>query len=214
MYTHANAPVYKNHEGVIRSNDRIPPLRDAQDLSQENLASSTIEFFPPNPTSDPVGRNYDDNPLPGDRSHRIIGLGFAFSYSIVSPATGIDPQLIANALSHASIVLSRGDRSKQVLRDHLRQYVEWGLGRYPNASYDDGTNSDSLEIVELPCKEFYARIDDAKTPDLQLAPDERFTLEVEFHDTTNIPTEAEWGNGTSGILQVLSFLQVVHPHNE
>jgi len=212
MNTHQNAPVVKNHAGVIQPNSRIPTLHDTQDLSSDNITNDILELFPPNPTADPVARNYDDNPLPGNYAKRIVSLGFGFTYPILSPATGITPITVMNTLKHAAVVLSRGDRQKQIIRGHLSDYVEFDKFEIETASYDDGTNADDTYVVVMKSTPL-ARLADSKNPNFVLDPDERFTLQIEFDDVTGIPSDTDWGNATNGVLGVIAFMQVVHRHN-
>ena len=206
------APVVKNYSGVIKPNSRIPTLRDKQALSSDNVTNGVIEFFPPNPTADAVARNYDDNPLPGPYSKRIIGLGFSFSYPLLSWATGVDPVIVMNALKHSAVVLSRGDRRTQVIRAHMSQFIDFNKVETLIANYDDGTNNGST-IVSLMRSVPIKRLAESKDADFVLGPDERFVLEVEPNDASLLPSDSDWGNASSGALSLYSFIQVVHRHN-
>jgi len=206
------APVVKNYSGVIKPNSRIPTLRDKQALSSDNVTNGVIEFFPPNPTADAVARNYDDNPLPGPYSKRIIGLGFSFSYPVLQYATNVDPVIVVNALKHSAVVLSRGDRRTQVIRAHMTQFIDFNKVEAKIANYNDGTNDGSLLATlmrTVPLK----RLAESKDADFVLAPDERFVLEVEPDNASLLPSDSDWGNAGSGALSLYSFIQVVHRHN-
>lgn len=212
MYPHKQAPVVKNYAGVIQPNSRIPVFHDTQALSSDNVTNGAIEFFPPNPVSDPVARNYDDNPLPGNYAKRIIGLGFTFSYPVLSPATNVDPTAIINGLKHSAVVLTRGDRRTQILRAHLTDLIDFTTVERKTAAYDDGTNNGSTSVDVIKTVPV-ARLAESKDESYVLDPDERFTLEVEPADASVLPSDSDWGNATSGILSLISFLQVVHRHN-
>ena len=215
-YTHAG-PLRKNPE--YEGDEIFEVIRDARPLTSEELDGDTLSFFPSNPDTNEVLRNYVQNPLPGQKENRILSMGFAPLAWIIQTGSGVDPLAIRNALSNAGVVFKKENGRKTVMRAHARQFMPQIGWETEYAAVDDGT--DSGETTELFCPtDPLTQLTDPGEPtptdrngepieeerhDMTLGGDEQFELDIVFDDASAIPAQADLE------IYMGAFLQVTPP---
>lgn len=196
------APIRK--DSPVGAGERLRTVRDFQELSSENLTNDQLTLFPVNPDRDAIARNYESNPLPRNIPYRILSVGFTLNRPTLETASGVDPVGIKNALRSAVLHVDRAEGDTTVLKLPFQQLWAWHKIKTLFASYDNGTNSDEIVVVNMGSS-FIHRLPDPNK--VALRPNERFEFKVYFEGETVgfIPSNSDL------TISLGCFLQIAHP---
>lgn len=190
--------------------NRLPTRRDVRDLTSEELTGGEFRCFPEDP-ADSFKRNYRQPLRPRNKPKTIRGLGFGITRPWIEDNGGsVDPLAFLNNLKHASVVLTKGERNKEIFSKHITQFIDFGLWEDMLAAYDNGTNSGDYEAFLAADVPGRALGNAEKNMNYELAPGQEFSLIIEPRNTDDIPAEADWNT----IPQLLCILQIEHSPNK
>lgn len=206
---YVDAPRFKG----ISLNDasELKLFRDSQPIATdaEQFGASTLRFFPATSSQNNVDSNYESNPLPRNRSYDILGVGVGFSLDVVKETEGDQTILPAglfamrDAIFHSRLLFETSAR-QELIDDHLHttsgskevvSKIEQGA---------DSTVGDGLSrTVKLPDTLTVRRSDP-----LHIEPQETWDLDVQFEDSSALPTLSDYNDLGQGTLRMVATMLV------
>lgn len=208
---YTDAPRFK---GVsVPSSAELKLFRDAQEIATdaEQFGSSELRFFPATASQNAVDSNYESNPLPRNRSYDILGLGIGFSLDalkVTEEQQDVFPEglfELRDAIFHSRLIFETSAR-QELVDDHLHtvsgaKEVVSKIETGANATAGDGLT----RTVKLPDTLTVRRSDP-----LHVEPQETWDIDVEFEDSSAIPSLSAYDTLGQGTLKMIATMLVAY----
>lgn len=176
----------------ISRSGRLKPLFDTIAIVQN---TSEYKLFPANASKSNTENNYVSNPLPGSYVRKVLAISIESNLQTIRTATGVDPVKIINALKKASLIITVDSDRKQMLHMPIEEFLNFS-GSDVHAAYS-GTGAATVEYANL--KSWGAK----QVPDpFQIGVNQSFEVKIEFADSSNFPTAAQWTTADFGALEL------------
>jgi len=202
-HKYSSVPVRKLVSGF--DDQDVPVYFDVQPLTSDNLAASTLEFYPRQAAKLP-GANYQENPLPKDRAYDIPGLAVAFATGslLEKPSDSIGLVSLLNSLVNSRLLLETNQREKLVNR-HLIEMLDATTGDYDvRGSSAGGTDDGFTRKVDFPI------FRTLRLPEpVHFDSRESFEMDLKFADDSGIPSANDYDTLGQGPVQAVVAMQVV-----
>ena len=178
-------------------------LNDPQDVFdvQEVYGDSgtTLRLFPPNPTSETLNNNYQNNPLPGRSDYDLLALGLELLPGTVRMDGGnnVDPVSIINTIASGVLRFEIMGGKERAFVHPLHRHLDF-------SRLDFNVETGTLNIGEEVFKLFEP---------FELQAENQFKVTLEWPSVDGLPDQSDWdasvtAGNNSGILGFRATLQV------
>jgi|GEM_PF-6628171 len=186
---------------MFKPNATLPPNVEVQTLYDRQTidgATTSLQFFQPNPTGKETDNFYLNNPLTGDKYQVLLGFGLEFMAQTIKSSANVDPVAIINNLKDAVVKISTNGGRDIALLTPLSQYMNFQQTKVVIAESFSAQEDKTIQ----------ATLESAKPRKLDnlfyFDKNERWKFEVKFA-TGTFPAAADFTDGRLGIEAVVKL---------